>query len=218
MIPHEVPSTLHWASMLETQYFVSAATCLRSPQHRSRPALKGENDSFQRAVPSYARSHDKLSTGAATGGRPGMKGIKIYKFPIVFPETPDAHPGVSSGGRHEVKHACQVTRPRNSQASPMTDQLQGIVKEHLVKSLAPSTLSSYQHSWKLFHDFQSETQNYNITLPIKESIVVLFVAYLIHKNYAATSIKKDLSALSFSHKVLSLPFNSKSFLIGLFES
>lgn len=85
----------------------------------------------------------------------------------------------------------------------------------LSKSLAKSTLSSYQNAWKNFDKFSSSI-NLTVsaqTIPLSEHTIALFVSFLYEKGYKAESIRSQLSAISYSHKLKGVPPPTESFLV-----
>ena len=90
----------------------------------------------------------------------------------------------------------------------------GTVEDLVKESLTDSSLTSYKRAWTLFREFQGAINRFDLHLPLDDSILVLFVAFLINKNFATSTIKTHLSALAFSHKILNFNFPSKNFLIN----
>lgn len=79
-------------------------------------------------------------------------------------------------------------------------------------ALAPSTLSTYQRAWKQLEQFSTEIC-VPITLPLSVATISLFIAYMFKKAFAPTTISTYLSAISYVHKMLSLPDGTRSFLV-----
>ena len=96
----------------------------------------------------------------------------------------------------------------------MLSDLIAIVEESVDKCLKEKSTLQYQRSWALFHDFQRDTGLGGMSLPIRPHYLSLFVAYLLRRGYAPSTVKSHLSAIGFSHRILGLEFNSESFLIN----
>ena len=80
-------------------------------------------------------------------------------------------------------------------------------------ALAPSTQKTYKRAWSTFGLFSTEVLNQKMPLPLSVSTISLFVAYLYSKHFAPSTISTYLSAIAYVHKMLSLPDNTRSFLI-----
>ena len=109
-----------------------------------------------------------------------------------------------------------LTQQRSNVGGSVTDTTARLlsITERLVRgSLAASSLVSYQRSWSLFREFQEAVGRTELSLPLGDSIIALFVAFLVDKGFAASTIKTHLSAIAFSHKILNLYFPSKNFLV-----
>lgn len=89
----------------------------------------------------------------------------------------------------------------------------GVVKILTQAALAPSTSSTYKQAWNIFNSFSQEVLGQTCNLPLSASTVSLFIAYLYKKQFAPSTISTYLSALGYVHKMLSLPDNTRSFLV-----
>lgn len=74
-------------------------------------------------------------------------------------------------------------------------------------------MANYKRSWSLFRDFQVATNRTHLDLPLDGGTIALFVAFLVERGFAPSTIRTHLSALAFSHKVLDLYFPTKNFLV-----
>lgn len=89
-----------------------------------------------------------------------------------------------------------------------------IVTQLIQSSLQPSSLPTYKRAWKLFYDFfHTIFPGVPVNLPISAPHLALFIAYLFDRNYAASTANTYISALSYSHKLSSLPDPTKVFFI-----
>lgn len=105
-------------------------------------------------------------------------------------------------------------RQKSSQHISTTalSKLRGDIQRLLDASLTNSSLASYSHAWTVFKDF-AEKYELIIEFPVKQHILVYYVAYLFSKDYAATTISSYLSAISYIHKLNSFGDPCSSFLI-----
>lgn len=105
-------------------------------------------------------------------------------------------------------------RQQSSQHTSTTaiSKLRGDIQRLLDASLTKSSLASYSHAWTVFKDF-AEKYDLIIEFPVKQHILVYYVAYLFSKDYAATTISSYLSAISYIHKLNSFGDPCSSFLI-----
>ena len=102
---------------------------------------------------------------------------------------------------------------RDTSASAAS-QLANIASFLLRSSLQPSSIPTYKRAWKLFHQFFANLfQLLFPGLPISLSVLALFIAYLFDKHYAPSTVNTYVSALGFSHKLMSLPDPTKVFYV-----
>ena len=80
-------------------------------------------------------------------------------------------------------------------------------------SLAPSSLKTYKRAWDKFNTFSVQMFGQILSPPLTVATVSLFVAFLFQHKYAARTISTYLSAISYVHKMLSLPDPTQSFVI-----
>ena len=92
--------------------------------------------------------------------------------------------------------------------------MNGVVNELLTASLAISTRKSYSRAWNTFLDFclqyldKSEAQ-----LPVSNATLLLFLAHLYEKGFAASTIATYNSAIGYMHKISGLNDPSSSFVV-----
>ena len=86
------------------------------------------------------------------------------------------------------------------------------VRTLLQGSLTAQTRQSYKRAWSHFHNFMRPLGE-NLVLPIPEPILAKFIGFLFEQEYASGTILSFMSALSFVHKILSLPDPTDSFLV-----
>ena len=103
-------------------------------------------------------------------------------------------------------------------SSPSADPELAVIVSHLINSsLQPSSLPTYKRSWKLFYDFFHTSFPWvKVILPISAPHLALFIAYLFDRNYAASTANTYISAISYSHKLFSLPDPTKVFVAANF--
>ena len=85
----------------------------------------------------------------------------------------------------------------------------------LIKSsLQPSSRPIYKRSWSLFYQFFHTTfPGVTVRLPVSVPHLALFIAFLFDRNYAASTVNTYISAISYSHKLLSHPDLTKAYFI-----
>ena len=75
-------------------------------------------------------------------------------------------------------------------------------------------MPTYKRSWKLFYDvFHTSFPGVKVILPISAPHLALFIAYLFDRNYAASTANTYIAAVSYSHKLFSLPDPAKVFFL-----
>lgn len=79
--------------------------------------------------------------------------------------------------------------------------------------MAPSSQNTYRRAWTTFESFSVEVLGQVSSLPLSVSTISLFVAYMFKKSFSPSTISTYLSALGYVHKMLSLPDNTRAFLI-----
>ena len=87
-----------------------------------------------------------------------------------------------------------------------------MVNELLNASYAPATLLRYHRAWDRFARFCGSA-GLPCSLPVNTYTVSLFIAHLSSQKLKASTIKTLLSAISWQHKVRSLPDPTQAFLI-----
>ena len=81
-------------------------------------------------------------------------------------------------------------------------------------SLQPFSIPTYRRAWKLFYQFLNAIFHSVVTeLPISPHTLALFIAYMYDKNYAPSTVSSYVSALGYSHRLLSFPDPTKAFFI-----
>lgn len=99
-------------------------------------------------------------------------------------------------------------RASTSKFSELTRQIQTL----LDSSLTNSSTASYSHAWMIFQNF-AQKYDFTLELPVKQHILVYYVAYLFSEDYAASTITSYLSAVSYIHKLNNFRDPCSSFLI-----
>ena len=79
-------------------------------------------------------------------------------------------------------------------------------------SYAPATLLRYHRAWGRFTRFCGSV-GLPCSLPVNTHLISLFVAHLSIKKLRASTVRTLLSAISWQHKVRSLPDPTQAFLI-----
>ena len=82
----------------------------------------------------------------------------------------------------------------------------------LHSAYAPSTLLRYHRTWLRLLDF-CDSHNLPTTLPLDPAHVVRFIGHLSTQSIRASTIRSLLSAVSWHHKIRSLPDPTHSFLV-----
>ncbi|XP_070202998.1 integrase/recombinase xerD homolog [Littorina saxatilis] len=80
------------------------------------------------------------------------------------------------------------------------------------KALSASSINLYKRAWQLFKVFTAES-SLTWEFPVSEQTVLLFIAYLYHKGYAPATISSMMSALSYIHKLASVPDPTSSYIV-----
>ena len=81
-------------------------------------------------------------------------------------------------------------------------------------SLQPFSIPTYRRAWKLFYQFLNAIFQSVVTeLPISPHTLALFIAYMYDKHYAPSTVSSYVSALGYSHRLLSFPDPTKAFFI-----
>ena len=77
-------------------------------------------------------------------------------------------------------------------------------------SLSTISLNTYRRPWQLFRQFCSERLHIQGPIfPISTEHLALFIAFLAEQKYAASTVLTYISALSFPHRLASLPDPTK---------
>ena len=83
-------------------------------------------------------------------------------------------------------------------------------------SLSTISLNTYRRPWQLFRQFCSERLHIEGPIfPIPTEHLALFIAFLAEQKYAASTVLTYISALSFPHRLTSLPDPTKRDMIQL---
>ena len=83
-------------------------------------------------------------------------------------------------------------------------------------SLSTTSLNTYRRPWQLFLQFCSERLHIQGPIfPIPTEHLALFIAFLAEQKYAASTVLTYISALSFPHRLASLPDPTKRDMIQL---
>ena len=80
-------------------------------------------------------------------------------------------------------------------------------------SLAPTTVEAYKHTWKVYKQFRSGLGREGPLLPVKVKHITQFIAFLVNRGLAPSTITSYMSAISFIHKLLNLADPTKQFLV-----
>ena len=79
-----------------------------------------------------------------------------------------------------------------------------------------TTLNTYRRPWQLFRQFCSDRLHLQGPIfPISTEHLALLIAYLAEQKYAASTVLTYISALSFPHRLASLPDPTKMDMIQL---
>ena len=92
------------------------------------------------------------------------------------------------------------------------DSLIATAQELLQTAIAPSTQNAYRRTWERFNDFAATVQ-LSVSLPLQASTVALFIADLVQKGFKPATVASHVSALSYFHKMNSLPDPTAAFFI-----
>ncbi|KAK7474811.1 hypothetical protein BaRGS_00033949 [Batillaria attramentaria] len=90
-------------------------------------------------------------------------------------------------------------------------QLNAVLGSLLAATLAPATQAAYSRSWALFRSFASEI-NISCDPPIALPALALFIAFLVDKQYAPSTVSSHVSAIGYVHKLRELPDPTSAFL------
>ena len=71
-------------------------------------------------------------------------------------------------------------------------------------ALDPRTRKCYERTWRQFNDF-CKTFKIKSSLPVGQSVLLLYISYLFDKNYASSTICSAISALVYFHFEKGLP-------------
>ena len=89
-----------------------------------------------------------------------------------------------------------------------------VISTLLRSSLQPSSLPTYQRAWRLFNQFSEVILGSAvIKFPVSPSTLALFIAYLVQRNYAASTVNTYVSALGYSHRLAGVSDPTKTFFI-----
>lgn len=87
----------------------------------------------------------------------------------------------------------------------------------LEASLSSTAVNYYRRPWQLFRTFYSERLQFTKgpIFPISTDSLALFIAFLVERKYAASTVLTYISALGFPHRLASLPDPTKVDMIQL---
>ena len=103
--------------------------------------------------------------------------------------------------------------PNNGPEQYITGGLRQIVSVLLTASLATSSRSLYERSWRKMVDFLL-LLGLPCCLPISVPLILLFVAYLHGRKFAPSSIVSILSAVSYFHKANGFQDPTGTFIVN----
>ena len=92
-----------------------------------------------------------------------------------------------------------------------SQRLAAVTDTILSAALAQQTHQVYNRSWSLAENFAKHINRQ--TFPLDQSTIALFIAHLLSENYASSSIRTMIAALSFVHKFNGVPDPTDSFYI-----
>ena len=99
---------------------------------------------------------------------------------------------------------------------PSTRDLGDRLAKLLKVSLGRTSLTVYRRPWQMLQKFIRDRLGLQILLsPLSAHTLALFIAFLAEKNYAASTVSSYISALSFPHRLASMPDPTKSEMIKL---
>ncbi|XP_062593480.1 uncharacterized protein LOC134254963 isoform X1 [Saccostrea cucullata] len=113
----------------------------------------------------------------------------------------------SSAGSLPV-HA-SVKSTANTHSTGLFENLNPQACQLLAAALSNSTKASYKRTWDMFF-LEYPTIN---SLPITATVLSNFIAQLFSKGYSPSSISSHVSAISYVHKILSVPDPAEAFLV-----
>ena len=86
--------------------------------------------------------------------------------------------------------------PNSCSPTPATVELAAVISTLLRFSLQPSSLPTYNRAWRLFNQFSEVILGSAvIKFPVSPSTLALLIAYLVQRNYAASTVNTYVSAL-----------------------
>ena len=94
--------------------------------------------------------------------------------------------------------------PDRDSLESSASELGSVVGMLAKSSLQPSSIPTYRQA--IFHSVVTE-------LPISPHTLALFIAYMYDNNYAPSTVSSYVSALGYSHRLLSFPDPTKAFFI-----
>ena len=107
-----------------------------------------------------------------------------------------------------------ITNPTAS--TPATRELGNRLAQLLEASLSASSLNTYRRPWQILQHFiRDRLQLQTPLFPISTHTLALFIALLAEQKYAASTVTSYISALSYPHRLASLPDPTKSEMIQL---
>ena len=88
------------------------------------------------------------------------------------------------------------------------------LKRLIHSAISPGSRKTYEQAWNHFLDFSTRYCGTAFPqLPLSVSDIALFVAYLLAKKLAASTISTYISALSYVHKIGSFSDPTKAFVV-----
>ncbi len=79
--------------------------------------------------------------------------------------------------------------------------------------MKPKTTKLYQRAWDMFTTFTRGVYRKEIVVPLSESHIIMFIAHMEERGYARVTIRTFISALSYPHKMRSLPDPARGWVV-----
>ncbi len=79
--------------------------------------------------------------------------------------------------------------------------------------MKPKTTKLYQRAWGIFTTFTRGVYRKEIVVPLSESNIIMFIAHMEEQGYARATIRTFISALSYPHKMRSLPDLARGWVV-----
>ena len=85
----------------------------------------------------------------------------------------------------------------------------------LNSSLQASSKPLYKRAWNLLGQFMHATfPGHGCNMPVSQSVLSLFTAYLCQQGYASSTVQSYISALGYLHKLAGFVDPTRSFLLS----